>query len=182
MSREIKFRGVSKYLKNVDVVPHKGIFVYGNLVHDDFTDGTDYIVGNMMEADEKYCTLNFREPIEKGSAEQFTGLKDANGKEIYEGDVLEYCYKTHGQNFYDPDTLGAVGGEPGIETNVVGKVAIWPSTGVVLTGIKAEHPEDFDSRNLGVPKMLHVNNHFTIIGNVYTNLELFVAQHDTRTD
>lgn len=104
--------------------------------------------------------------------EQFTGLTDVNGKDIYEGDVLEYCYETHGQTFYDPDTLGAVVGEPGIETNVIGKVAIWPSTGVVLTRIKAEHPEDFDSSNLDVPKMLHVNKHFTIIGNVHENPEL----------
>ena len=104
--------------------------------------------------------------------EQFTGLTDVNGKEIYEGDVLEYYYETHGQTFYDPDTLGAVGGEPGIETNVIGKVVIWPSTGVVLTRIKAECPEDFDSSNLDVPKMLHVNKHFTIIGNVHENPEL----------
>lgn len=109
--------------------------------------------------------------------EQFTGLKDANGKEIYEGDVLEYYYETHGQTFYDPDTLGAVVGEPGIETNVIGKVAIWPSTGVVLTRIKAEYPEDFDSSNLDVPKMLHVNKHFTIIGNLHTNHELLEAEH-----
>lgn len=107
--------------------------------------------------------------------EQYTGIKDANGKEIYEGDVLEYYYETHGQTFYDPDTLGAVGGEPGIETNVIGKVAIWPSTGVMLTRIKAEYPEDFDSSNLDVPKILHVNKHFTIIGNVHTNPELLEA-------
>lgn len=109
---------------------------------------------------------------------QATGVKDANGKEIYEGDILEYYYETHGQTFYDPDTLGAVVGEPGIETTVIGKVAIWPSTGVVLTRINAEFPEDFDSRNLDVPKMLHVNKRFAIIGNVHTNPELLEAQHD----
>ncbi|KZT83605.1 prophage Lp1 protein 30 [Lactiplantibacillus plantarum] len=107
--------------------------------------------------------------------EQFTGLKDVNGKEIYEGDILEYYYETHGQTFYDPDTLGAIGGEPGIETDVIGKVAIWPSTGVVLTRIKAEYPEDFDSSNFDVPKMLHVNKRFTIIGNVHDNPELLEA-------
>lgn len=109
---------------------------------------------------------------------QSTGLKDANGKEIYEMDILEYYYVTNGQTFYDPDTLGVVCGEPGIETTVIGKVAIWPSTGVVLTRIKAEYPEDFDSSNLDVPKMLHVNKRFTIIGNVHTNPELLEAQHD----
>ncbi|WP_421428534.1 YopX family protein [Lactiplantibacillus plantarum] len=107
--------------------------------------------------------------------EQFTGLKGVNGKEIYEGDILEYYYETHGQTFYDPDTLGAIGGEPGIETDVIGKVAIWPSTGVVLTRIKAEYPEDFDSSNFDVPKMLHVNKRFTIIGNVHDNPELLEA-------
>ena len=104
--------------------------------------------------------------------EQYTGLKDVNGKEIYEGDILEYYYETRGQTFYDPDTLGAVGGEPGIETTVIGRVAIWPSTGVVLTGIKAKYPEDFDSSNSDIPKTLHVNRRFEVVGNVHENLEL----------
>jgi len=130
----------------------------------------------------KKSTFSLKQLNDLVDFEQYTGMKDANGKDIYERDVLEYYYETHGQTFYDPDTLGAVGGEPGIETNVIGKVAIWPSTGVVLTRIKAECPEDFDSSNLDVPKMLHVNKHFTIIGNVHENPELLEAQHDTRTD
>ncbi|WP_249204627.1 YopX family protein [Levilactobacillus brevis] len=110
--------------------------------------------------------------------EQSTGIKDVNGKEIYEGDILEYYYETRGQTFYDPDTLGAVCGEPGIETTVIGRVAIWPSTGVVLTGIKAKYPEDFDSINSDIPKTLHVNRHFEVVGNVHENPELLEAQHD----
>lgn len=172
MSREIKFRAWDKDEKRMLEVYRIGF------------DGP-------IDGAQVYCYLDDRGS--KGSKEcfydgdgltleQFTGLEDANGKDIYEGDILEYCYETHGQTFYDPDTLGAVGGEPGIETNVIGKVAIWPSTGVMLTRIKAEYPEDFDSSNLDVPKMLHVNKHFTIIGNVHTNPELLEAQHDTRTD
>lgn len=109
------------------------------------------------------------------SVERSTGIKDVNGNVIYEGDILEYYYETRGQTFYDPYTLGAVGGEPGIETTVIGRVAIWPSTGVVLTGIKAKYPEDFDSNNSDIPKTLHVNRHFEVVGNVHENLGLLEA-------
>ncbi|TYA97277.1 hypothetical protein FXE12_10980 [Lactobacillus sp. SL9-6] len=175
-----KFRAYIKDLDEFDYndVPHKGHFVYGNLIKGKPNDNVDAIVGDLIEINDEYINPEWWCSVEKGSAEQSTGLKDANGKEIYEGDILEYYYETHGQTFYDPDTLGAVGGEPGIETTVIGKVAIWPSTGVVLTRIKAEYPEDFDSSNLDVPKMLHVNKRFTILGNVHENPELLEAQHD----
>ncbi|ATU68959.1 hypothetical protein CT113_00880 [Levilactobacillus brevis] len=130
----------------------------------------DLIESNKSTADPN--AKRFWRRISEVILEQSTGLKDVNGREIYEGDILEYYYETRGQTFYDPETLGAVGGEPGIETAVIGRVAIWPSTGVVLTGIKAKYPEDFDSNNSDIPKTLHVNRRFEVVGNVHENLEL----------
>ena len=69
--REIKFRGMNLC----------GNWVYGDLRHNQMCMPD----GKLQE----YISV-CGEPIHPKSVGQFTGLKDAKGKEIYEGDILLY--------------------------------------------------------------------------------------------
>lgn len=66
-NRIIKFRGKNRYRKE---------WLYGNLVQ--YKDGSFSIDGV---------------PVETDSVGQFVGITDENGKEVFEGDVLEADYK-----------------------------------------------------------------------------------------
>lgn len=115
---------------------------------------------------------------DKYIVEQYTGLKDVNGKEIYEGDVLGYWFSTEWTETFDPVTLGLVDGEPGIEAWVRGRVVMWPSMGVMLTGIRTDDHAVFEDYKVAIPSKLHVTKKFEILGNIHENPELLEADHD----
>lgn len=85
--REIKFR-------EYDTKLNKWIYgdLYKNHKYDDEYDGkTEYLIHKIIETEErktKYNSVNFN--IDEYSIGQFAGIQDCNGRDIYEGDIVEY--------------------------------------------------------------------------------------------
>ena len=126
--REIKFRG-----QNV-----RGLLVYGNYAHikkDFSTVRKGHYISNSDGAPFAYL-------IRPETLGQYTGLKDKNGKEIYEGDIVRYPADL-GLNKKWDSFLGKVAYEEDRPAyNVYGNDNAWVLTsGVEVVGNIHENPE-----------------------------------------
>lgn len=151
MGREIKFRG--KRLDN-------GEWVYGtvefHLVDGDLTKTKRDAFITFDSMDKIGKVYRYRYQVDPETVGQFTGLRDKNGKEIYDGDIvnMHYFFENHNR-----ETLGAFEDE----MEVVGVVRIDEMS--VYTDCKKRR---FDWVNY----LEEPTEELEVIGNIYENGDL----------
>lgn len=143
MSREIKFRAWFKGDENNNPGWIQGF----NLVnfHDYFTKGIEPMLQRYDKTwgKDQYVLM------------QFTGLKDNNGKEIYEGDIVSLPM------YYETPEMSS---NPTVNWQV-----IFDNSRFAL--VNKEHPADDPEQHLGYV-MFQYDGNIEVIGNIHQNPEL----------
>lgn len=155
--REIKFRG-----KRID----NGEWVYGYYVVSSVYNHDDVFVRWIHEI---INTEGQRFEIQTETVGQYTGLKDKNGNEVYEGDVVKFKEGEQGKedSFYERRSV-VYGLRGGFE--IAGKPAQDYYTcedGVIIRNYMWHSPRHFTT-----PEMYFEIKEVEVIGNIHDNPEL----------
>jgi uncharacterized phage protein (TIGR01671 family) len=104
-------------------------------------------------------------PIDSSTIGQFTGLNDKNGKEIYEGDIVEWLF------FY---TVHSSNGADGDREELLKGVIEWRQGGFIFRILE----NDFENAGWYSMSDLHTETQtdVEVIGNIHDNPELLTEK------
>lgn len=152
MKREIKFRGKVKGATTASDWVYGSLLIYGDGEHNIFVP---------RKYNYKLDSWN----VEPSTVGQFSGLKDKNGKEIYEGDIIHIdCHP-----WLDWKELDSVNAE--IVFDDYAWVAQWKNPDAGQPYLCS--PDDYDEQSEYIAEMLgSLPKTIEVIGNIFDNPEL----------
>lgn len=120
-----------------------------------------YFLETLMCGIKSICDIH--EMMELIATRQYTGLKDQNGAEIYEGDILQTPYSYDGSIFTDYE---------GDEGHYRGLVHYQPSKGFLQTSCLVLSNSDADQKWRKRGRLDIRQSYCLVIGNIHENPEL----------